>query len=123
MSVTALVSGKLGRDPERRTSKTGRSFATALIKEGEGDAVTWWKIVIFSDGGIEELLTLKAGDGVAASGTFKAEIYEKDAKQRISFSLVADRIITAKRQKREKEQPEPQRQEPWSDRFDDRFAP
>jgi hypothetical protein len=45
MSATALISGRLWRRPERKTSKAGKPFVTATIREGNGDGVTWWKVL------------------------------------------------------------------------------
>ena len=113
MSATVLVSERLLRDPERKTSKAGKPFATAVLREGDGDAVTWWNLLCFSESGCEELMSLHAGDGVAASGSFKAELYEKAGAQRLSFTVVVDRIISARRQKRERAAA--QRSEPLQD--------
>lgn len=101
MSATALISGKLQRDPERKMSKAGKPFSTATLREGDGDAVTWWTVLAFAEDAIEELSRLKAGDGMAATGPFKAETYEKNGEKRVSFTLFADRVISAKKQKRE----------------------
>lgn len=102
MTASVLVSGRLLRNPESKTSKAGKPFATAVIKDGDGDAVTWWNLLCFSESGCEELLSLRAGDGIAASGSFKVELYEKAGAQRLSYTVFADRVISAKRQKRER---------------------
>lgn len=117
MSATILVSGKLVRDPTQKTSKAGKPFVSALLKEGDGEATTWWSILTFSETAIDEMLTLKAGDGMAASGSFKAELYERNGTQRISFTIFADRVISAKRQKRER--PARQNPGPQAAPFDD----
>ena len=101
MSATVLISGKIQRDPERKVSKGGKPFVTATLREGDGEAVSWWNVLAFADNAIEELSRLKAGDALAASGSFKAELYEKNGAQRISYTVFADRIISARRQKRE----------------------
>ena len=81
MSAFALVAGKLRKSPEGRTSsKTGKAFATAVMREGGGDAVTWWNIVAFADMAAE-LLKLKGGDVVSVSGPFTVELYAKNGGQ------------------------------------------
>ena len=102
MSASALVSGRLQRDPERKMSKAGKPFVSATIRDGEGEAVNWWNVLSFSETANEELLSLKAGDSVAVTGQFKAEVYEKGDTRRVSFTLFVDRLITAKKQKRER---------------------
>jgi single-stranded DNA-binding protein len=101
MSATALISGKLFRTPEHRTSKTGKPFVTATIREGNGDAVTWWKVLCFSESGCEELKRLDDGDSVAVSGDFKVETFDKGGEIRLSHTIFADRVISARKQKRE----------------------
>ena len=102
MSASALISGRLQRDPERKVAKSGKPFVTAVLREGDGEAVNWWNVLTFSESAADELMALKAGDALAVSGSFRTEIYNsKGGEQRISFTLFADRIITAKRQKRE----------------------
>jgi hypothetical protein len=103
MSATALISGRLWRSPERKTSKAGKQFVTATIREGNGDAVTWWKILCFSESGCEELLQLGDGDGAAVSGDFKVETFEKGGELRLSHTIFAERVISARRQKRQRE--------------------
>ena len=103
MSATVLVSGKLFRDPQSKTSGSGKVYCTATIKVGQGDDAQWWRLVTFSDSAIEELLALRDGDGIAASGSFKAEVYEAREGMRVSLSILADRVISAKRQKRERD--------------------
>jgi single-stranded DNA-binding protein len=102
MSATALISGRLWRSPERKTSKAGKPFVTATIREGNGDAVTWWKILCFSESGCEELLRLGDGDSVAVSGDFKVETFEKGGELRLSHTIFAERVISARRQKRQR---------------------
>jgi single-stranded DNA-binding protein len=91
MTAFALVAGKLWKEPEGRTSKTGKPFATAIVREGAGDAVTWWSVVAFADNAAE-LLRLKDGDVVSVSGPFTVESYIKDEQNRLRHKIVADRL-------------------------------
>lgn len=92
MTALGLIAGKIWRAPEGRTAKNGKPFATAVMREGTGDAVTWWSVVAFAENAVE-LLQLKAGDVLSVSGPFTAELYAKDgAPPRISHRIVADRI-------------------------------
>jgi single-stranded DNA-binding protein len=104
MSATVLISGKLFREPERKTSRDGKVYASATVRDGHGDDAQWWKLSTFSETAAEELLSLHDGDGIAASGSFKAEIYDRGGGARIALTIFADRVISAKRQKRERAQ-------------------
>ena len=102
MTATVLVSGKLARDPEQKTSRNGNPFATATIRDGFGDDALWWRVFAFSDEAREELMSLQAGDGVAVSGSFKAEVYAGAGEPRVSLSVTADRLISAHQRKKER---------------------
>ena len=121
MTASALIHGKLVRDPAQKISKGGKVFASALLKEGDGEAATWWSLLAFSQEVMEELASLRAGDALAASGSFKAEVYEKNGERRVSFSLFADRVISARKQKRERQgrQAEDPQDRSQAGRFDD----
>jgi hypothetical protein len=102
MSARALISGRIWRDPERRVSGAGKPFASASVRVGSGDVAAWWKLLCFSEAAIEEVTSLHDGDAVSASGEFKAEVYDKGDGPRVGFTLFADRIISARKAKREK---------------------
>ena len=102
MSASVLVSGKLWREPERKLTKAGKPYASATIRDGQGDDATWWRLLAFSEAGCAELLGLHDGDGLAVGGAFKAELYDGRDGARISLTVVADRVISAKRQQRER---------------------
>ena len=91
MSTCALVTGKVWRAPEARTSsKTGKQFATANVRE----QATWWQVTAF-DEAADDLLKLEAGDAISISGPFTAEVYAKDGSEpRVSFRIIVDRIAS-----------------------------
>jgi len=91
MSTSALITGKLWRAPEARTSsKTGKPFAVANVRE----QATWWQVTAF-DEAADDLLKLEAGDAISISGPFTAEVYAKDGLEpRVSFRIIVDRIAS-----------------------------
>jgi len=101
MSARALISGRLWKNPERRISGAGKPFGSASVRVGNGDAAVWWKVLAFAEDVLEELLSLHDGDAVAVTGEFKAETYDGRDGPRISYTLFCDRLISAKRRKRE----------------------
>lgn len=104
MTATALVSGKLARAPERKTSKSGKPYGVANVRVGSGDAVTWWRLMVFDAEEIERLMELSAGEAVCASGSFNAEVYasKKDGSTKIAFTLIADAVLGPRKRKRGK---------------------
>lgn len=104
MVAFALVSGRLFRAPESKTSKAGKSFAIARLKEGEGEAATWWELLAFGEEAAAELLRLRAGEGVSANGTFRVEMYTgRDGQARLQHKLFVDAIISTRKAKRQRD--------------------
>jgi hypothetical protein len=90
------------RDPEHKVSSTGKAYATATVRVGSGHDATWWKLLAFCETTKQELHSLRDGDAVSATGEFKAEIYNKGTGPKIALTLFADRVISARRAKRER---------------------
>jgi single-stranded DNA-binding protein len=98
MSLHLLSTGTLFKDPKQLVSKSGRPFATATLKCGTGDEISWIKIVAFDQAAQAELLRLRAGDALSAQGACKVSIYApQGAEPRANIDLVAS-IVTALRQ-------------------------
>jgi single-stranded DNA-binding protein len=102
MTVYALVSGSLFRDPERKTAKSGKPYATATIRVKDGqEGSIFWRVTVFSESAQAELLRLKDGDAVSCQGSMKAELYAPDGREpRVSLSVVADNILALRQQRR-----------------------
>jgi hypothetical protein len=99
MTATALVTGKLAKAPERKTSKSGKPYGVANVRVGAGDAVTWWRVMVFEADEIELLMALSAGETVSASGSFNAEVYDSK-KDGSTFTLLADAVLVPRKRKR-----------------------
>jgi len=97
MSARAIVSGVLFRAPAEKTTKTGRRFIFATIRESGGDVTRWWKTFIFNEGAIEEILRIGDGEPIAVAGEFDCELYAPAGGQsRLSWKITADTVLTAK---------------------------
>ena len=61
MTVHILVSGSLFKNPELKTSKSGKTYATASIRTASADntAADFWNLLVFSTSVQEELLRLR----------------------------------------------------------------
>jgi hypothetical protein len=102
MSARAIVSGALFRAPESKTSKTGRPYALATIREGTGELTRWWKAFIFSASAIEEVQRLGDGDPIAVAGEIDAQIYTPaGSESRINWSVGVDAVLSARPKPRE----------------------
>jgi single-stranded DNA-binding protein len=104
MTANALVTGTLFRTPEQRTSKGGKLYVTATIKNKDGETFQFWRVTAFSDTAQAELMRLTVGDALSVQGALTIDEYEKDGEKRIARKLVADHVL-AVRQPREKPSP------------------
>jgi single-stranded DNA-binding protein len=109
MSTFALISGSLFRNPERKTSKAGKAYATATVKAVAGNESEFWRLIVFSESAQAELMRLADGDKLSAQGSMKIELYRaNDGSEKISRTLMADGVLALKPAPREKKpKPEP----------------
>jgi hypothetical protein len=102
MTARAIVAGALVKAPVSKTSKAGKSYVLATIREGKGDAARWWKAFIFGGSAMAEVLRLGDGDPLAVSGEFDCQPYRTDAgEERQNWSIMVDAVLSARKAKRE----------------------
>ena len=49
MTARAIVGGVIFKAPRPKTSKAGKPYAIATIREGTGEHVRWWKAFVFNE--------------------------------------------------------------------------
>ena len=98
MTARALVSGVIFKAPQTKTSKAGKPYAIATIREGTGERVRWWKAFVFNEFAIEEILRLGDGDPIAVSGEFDCELWtpEGGGESRLSWKITADAVLSTR---------------------------
>ena len=97
MTARAIVSGVIFKAPQTKTSKAGKPYAIATIREGTGERVRWWKAFVFNEFAIEEILRLGDGDPIAVSGEFDCQAYKTDAgEDRLSWSIMVDAVLSTR---------------------------
>lgn len=89
-SQTTIV-GNLGRDPERRSTQSGKSVTTFSVGVTERkDAPTqWFNVVAWEKLADVCAQYLHKGDAVLIAGRMTSRRYEKDGQQREVWELVA----------------------------------
>ena len=98
MSARAIVSGALFKAPVSKVSKGGKPYALATVREGKGDAARWWKVFVFGDVAMAEVLRLGDGDPLAVAGEFDCQAYKTDAgEDRLSWSIMVDGVLSARK--------------------------
>jgi hypothetical protein len=100
MSVHILVSGSLFRNPELKTSKSGKPYATASIRTASADnaSADFWNLLVFGTSVQEELMRLTEGEKLSVQGSLKLELYNG----KISRSVFVDAILPLRAPPREK---------------------
>ncbi len=95
--IDALISGKLHAHPEQRTSKTGKTYATAKMVAAGGDGQSLFvNCIAFEEGPVEALLALVAGDSLAVAGSITPKVWtDRDGHHRPALDMVVSRVLTA----------------------------
>jgi hypothetical protein len=103
-SVAVLVSGSIFREPQQRTSQSGKKYVTVTIKAAGADNSTldFWNALAFGDTAGAELMRLGLNERLAVQGTMKIELFEKDGQQRISRTIFVDAVLALRAPPREK---------------------
>jgi hypothetical protein len=100
MSTRVLLTAVLDKLPTRLTSKAGKTYLRASVRDGNGPDAKWWTLFVFSVTAIEALEGLALGESFAASGTFEASIWAPEGREpRVNLTLTADAILSARKPK------------------------
>jgi single-stranded DNA-binding protein len=95
MSISALVTGKLIADPERRISSSGKPFALAKLAAATDDGDALVSVIAFGSVA-EQLVELGKGDAVALTGRAKVTTWtDRDGNAKAGLSVTADGLLTA----------------------------
>lgn len=93
MSITALITGKLLSDPERRTAANGNAFTTTRLLAGTDDESAFVSVIAFGSAG-DQLAELRKGDTVALVGRTKPKAWLKDGEPRAGLDVVAEQVMS-----------------------------
>lgn len=91
--IEAALTGRVGRDPEVRTAKTGKTFATIAIAIGSDDATTWVKVICFGSIAEQVAAEVKKADAVYCEGNLKLESWTgRDGQPRTGITIFAAKL-------------------------------
>jgi single-stranded DNA-binding protein len=106
MTVAILISGSIFREPQQRTSSSGRKYVTTTLKAAAADNATsdFWSVLAFGDTAGAELLRLAIGERLAVQGSMKVELYTaaSDGKTKISRTVFADHVLPLRQPPKER---------------------
>ncbi len=98
--LSVLVSGRLVKMPQRRTSKSGKPYTTALIAvpvevwgEDEPDRVLI-SVIAFTPAA-EALAALGKGDDVSVAGSARLSTWTKGGEEQHGLAVTAHRVLSA----------------------------
>lgn len=95
MSITALITGRLMKDPEQRAGGNGQPFTRALIAAATDDGSALVSVIAFGSLA-EQLAALRRGDTAALTGRAKVNTWAgNDGETRAGLSVVVDGMLTA----------------------------
>jgi single-stranded DNA-binding protein len=107
MSVAVLVTGTLFKEPQQRTSQSGKRYVVATMKAAAADnsSSDFWSILAFGDTAGAELMRLGLNERLAVQGSLKIEAYTKDGETKISRTVFVDNVMSLRAAERKPKKP------------------
>jgi hypothetical protein len=104
MSVAVLISGSLFREPQQRTSQSGKRYVVATIKATTTDnsGSDFWSIMCFSESAGAELMRLAVGERLAVQGAPKFSTYTKGGETKVSQTVFVDHVMALRQPPKER---------------------
>lgn len=96
--ITATVTGNVGKDPELKTTASGKvmvnfSVASTQKREGKEPLTTWVDVVCFDEQADVVSQSVQKGERVVVSGRVQVEKFtRKDGTEGQSLRMVADEV-------------------------------
>lgn len=92
MTIDSAFIGRLGQDPELKTSAAGKSWCRLSLAVGHGDDVQWVSVAIFGEPAEHICGTLRKNDKLYVEGALSLNEWTgKDGKPRTGLSVVASK--------------------------------
>lgn len=93
--ITALISGRLLADPERRTGGSGKPFTLARLVANDGEADSTVSVIAFGTVA-EQLAALCKGEALAIAGRASVRTWtDRAGVLKAGLSVTADALLTA----------------------------
>ncbi|MDH4981239.1 single-stranded DNA-binding protein [Hyphomicrobium sp. D-2] len=89
-TIETAFSGRVGTDPERRTSQAGKPWLRFSVAVGSDDAVQWVQVAVFGQQAEDLSTRLHKGDRVYVEGTLRLNTWtDHDGRERSGLSVAA----------------------------------
>ncbi|CAN1721176.1 single-strand DNA-binding protein [Hyphomicrobium sp. 1Nfss2.1] len=88
--IEAAFTGRVGTEPEKRTSQAGKPWLRFNVAAGQDEATQWVQVACFGSAAEELSDRLGKGDRVYVEGTIKLNIWtDREGKERSGLSVAA----------------------------------
>lgn len=91
-----IIVGHLGKDPELKTTGSGKSVCSFSVAVGESwggkEHTEWFNITVWEKTGENCAKYLAKGSQVYIEGRMRTESYEKDGQKRYITKIIADTV-------------------------------
>jgi hypothetical protein len=94
--IDALITGRVHRAAQSRTSSSGKRFVTATVRTVLRDGTALFvNVIAFDDKAVSALLALAVGDAVSLAGELTPKVYSPpQGEPRVSLALLAHAVLT-----------------------------
>ena len=94
--IDALITGKLFKQPERKTSKNGKAFVIAMLRVMQQDGgMVFAKLVAFDAVVCGKMMALHEGESVSVAGSLALSAYaDKEGNSRPGMDMVVHDLLT-----------------------------
>ena len=105
MSFQAMITGKLTRNPQTKTSKNGNPYVWMLLSVPTEQERMSASVLGFDDSVTEIMGKLTAGDEIAITGTASINQWEReDGSISVSLNVIASQVMTMYQHRKKKKQ-------------------
>ena len=105
MSFQAMITGKLTRPPQTKTSKNGNPYVWMLLSVPTEQERMSASVLGFDDSVTEIMGKLTAGDEIAITGTASINQWEReDGSISVSLNVIASQVMTMYQHRKKKKQ-------------------
>ncbi|MBL8845462.1 MAG: single-stranded DNA-binding protein [Hyphomicrobium zavarzinii] len=88
-NIEAAFIGRVGSDPELKTSAEGKPWAAFNVAVGKDEATQWVRVAVFGARAEELAGPLKKGDRVYVEGNLTMRTWEKSGEKRAGINVAA----------------------------------
>lgn len=120
-----ILIGRLGREPEKRTSQSGKVVTTFTLATttgfGENQKTEWHNVVCFDKVAESVANYLHKGSACMVEGKLCYDTYEKDGVKKTSIKISASNVLFVGTKSENAAQTNPERQEQKTEMCHDTF--